>query len=118
MNYDTAKQLKDAGYVFIKPFGGRIGVNFSSIDSIVIREDDAFVRLDDFWYKLPTLSELIEACGNKFHRLVRMEDCWRAFGGQLPYNDNGQNDWNYSNSGSTPEIAVARLWRNINKPTA
>jgi len=61
---------------------------------------------DGYWYQ-PTLSELIEACGEGFHYLNRnIQSAGRAWfaGGERVTFD-----------GSTPEEAVARLWLALNK---
>ena len=86
MNYELAKQLKDAGF----PQVDLGGFNFG----------------DDLNY--PTLSELIEACGkngnNYFAALYNQMSEWQA---TSIYNDEGK--------GSTPEEPVANLWLALNK---
>ena len=92
MNYALAKELKDAGFPKSTP-----------------RFSDEFGRgqyTDDVYY--PTLSELIESCGEKFESLrLEMGDgtglFWRAHS-SLSRAD-----------GKTPEEAVARLWLALNK---
>jgi len=54
----------------------------------------------------PTLSELIEACGEKFYQLTDMGIGWTAI-------DNVER-W-HRGDGKTPEEAVARLWLALNK---
>jgi hypothetical protein len=58
-------------------------------------------------YRKPTLSELIEACGDEFTFLEKMDKTWTAFP-PMPNYKNGQH-------GSTPEEAVAKLWLELNK---
>ena len=76
MNYELAKELKDAGFPFDWPPD-------AIVDSVV-----------------PTLSELIEACGDGFYDLSR----------------EGEQDWIAGNQeidacvGHSSEEAVARLW--------
>lgn len=87
MTYELAGKLKDAGFP----------KNFSVL---------SFECGDDF----PTLSELIEACGNSFGQLERINN-WNTI------------EWYATNNikdieteiCSTPEEAVARLWLALNK---
>ncbi len=89
MNYELAKQLKDAGFPQ-KDICGHCGTKFHT---------DTF----------PTLFELIEACGDRFQRLSRMDYGFRAVGmkDSVIFCDN-----------NTPEEAVAKLWLELNKKTA
>ncbi len=90
MNYELAKKLKDAGFP---------------------QEGDGSVRWTDQEPNLgipvyqPTLSELIEACGDKFEFMGKGDPVseWIAF-------DNGE----LNGRGSTPEIAVANLYLALN----
>jgi hypothetical protein len=92
MNYELAKQLKDIGF----PQGGD-GKWIGSPDALVWRNDDrAYV---------PTLEELIEACGHDFSTLVLEaandeRNLWRATG-------TGYSEYQTYPS---PTEAVARLW--------
>ena len=61
----------------------------------------------------PTISELIEACGNRFFKLTQRKEHWVADalprkGEPLPKNFKPI-------FGSTPEEAVAKLWLELNK---
>jgi len=87
MNYELAKQLKDAG--FEKKSGAPIFI-----------EDDFFP---------PSLSELIEVCGKGFHGIY-IADNWKAHG----FKSDNEFDDIYT-MGSTPEEAVANLWLALNK---
>jgi hypothetical protein len=88
MNYELAKKLKDAGFVFKEWY-----LECHNGQSSELQWDNAE-------WEYPTLSELIEACGDRFELLERK----------------GLNQWhcrpcygeckNYS----TPEEAVANLW--------
>lgn len=71
----------------------------------------------------PTLSELIEACGEGFKGLLppsQMANCWLAVQkiGRIEdmegYEDGMWKYWTFS-SGSTPEEAVANLWLALNE---
>ena len=55
----------------------------------------------------PTLSELIEACGKPI-MLLGTKDDWQAFDGEDSFTL-------HSGSGSSPEIAFANLWLELNK---
>lgn len=80
--YELAKELKDAGF----PQADLGGFNHT----------------DDLNY--PTLSELIEACGEEFYSIVRMGTAgFKAFSA---VEDNEIS----TATAPTPEEAVARLW--------
>ena len=95
MTYDSAKQLKDAGF----PQSGK-GKWVSPPDVLVVRRDDRIYQ--------PTLSELICACGENFVALQRISNetgiYWLA-----KTKDNASMGGTEA-SGNTPEEAVARLW--------
>ena len=90
MTYELAKKLKDAGFS-----KGKIHAEMMEMEG------------ETFY---PTLSELIEACGEKIWKLEfsSTESIWRAF---------SQNSRLLIGSckGSTPEEAVANLWLELNK---
>lgn len=125
MNYELAKELKDAGF----PQGVKEQVR----DCFYFGEDgelrmwpwgDKEPELTGFT-KSPSLSELIEACGEGFDDLWgpyhneehKRTGYWRANGFML------REDWKHHSDphthpaalGSTPEEAVARLWLALNK---
>lgn len=88
MDYETFIKLKVAGYP-IKDFG----------------------YAPDVWKGggiSPTLSELIEACEH-FRLLEKEIGYWRACGWKIDLKDS------IEEHGSTPEIAVANLWLELNK---
>ena len=94
MDYELANQLRHAGF----PQGGK-GKWIVSLDQIVVRAADrAYV---------PTLEEIIEACGRQFLSLQRVpesesrNETW-VVGGTI--------DKNVYQQGSTPAEAVARFW--------
>lgn len=65
-------------------------------------------------YRFPTLSELIEACGDRFGSLTRNQrGVWYT---ASPFGE-GKNAYELaiSDEYSTPEEAVARLWLALNK---
>ena len=88
MNYELAKQLKDAGFP-------QIGSGFTLYPNDGIHKEVRF----------PTLSELIEACGGNSKALIQQNNktMWE-------YAIDGQGA-----VGQTPEEAVANLWLELNK---
>ena len=105
MNYDLAKKLKDAGFPQVFHYK-------------TAHEQDGYLDEDvnakDHKVAIPTLSELIEACGKDFGNLALKN-----------WNPEGNNQWiaepNYyismdiaEGAGFTPEEAVGRLWLLLN----
>jgi len=100
MNYELAKELKDAGF----PQDGHFGID--AVGTVgCIGDHPAKLPLI---VKAPTLSELIEACGE------------RSFILNAARTRGHRNSW-YAEAGGveaigpTPEEAVARLWLALNK---
>ena len=96
MDYSLAIELKNAGF----PQGGT-GRWIVDPSLIVVRTGDRAY--------IPTLSELIEECGENFETLVRYKD-----GTYRAYRRNGPEDLQAIPS-NTPTEAVARLWLALNK---
>lgn len=88
MKYELAKELKDAGLVWEE------------------RNQLSFSRAETY----PTLSELIEACGEHFAFLAKNDDGteWFATAEHLGVGS-------YKSKAITPLEAVARLWLKMNK---
>lgn len=108
MNYDLAKKLKDAGFPNI-----RIGDYFNH--TVGSHSDDRGGDSDYLCYcnkdKLPTLSELIEACGPLFNSLHQLGNGkWCADDSRI------QKQTHYS--GSTPDEAVANLYMALHEKEA
>jgi len=111
MNYELAKQLKDAG---LKQEGWN--GNFYDVDGQESSDFGDLVTAEGDEVYIPTLSELIEACGDKFGTLHQYK---------YPSNNGKQQDWlateQYKTAqvlkgeGATPEEAVAKLWLELNK---
>lgn len=107
MNYELVKELKDAGF----PQGDSMMAWVSQEEGLHMgreSENDIYV---------PTLSELIEACGDKFNTLNKVTGIsgktlhWRA--GEYDFDDC---HWpRLCLEGSTPEEAVANLYIVLNK---
>jgi len=64
--------------------------------------------------KYPTLSELIEACGGKFHYLSD-SSCFKNLEGITQKWVAHSKDHSRMGLGSTPEEAVAKLWLELDK---
>jgi hypothetical protein len=92
MNYDLAKQLRDAGF----PQGGK-GTWAFPPNALVGRANDRVY--------LPTLSELIEACGDIFHALRHpSQGGWQAF------SVTDREGVMETGIGETPDEAVGCVW--------
>lgn len=96
MNYELAKELKDAGFKY------------------------KTITHDENKRKLPTLSELIEACGDGLHSIRRGQ--WKGRGNWMASRDDVDEVGNSFpvepvGTGKTPEEAVAKLWLALNKKT-
>ena len=102
MDYKLAKELKDAGF----PQGDCTCEATESNPEAVCKEMRSGMRCNP-----PTLSELIEACGESFLKLVKIQltegEGVSYFESVSTYKEKG--------FGSTPEEAVARLWLALNK---
>jgi hypothetical protein len=99
ISHDLATELKDAGW----PQGGDGGW-ITSPHKIVVRSGDRVYA--------PTLSELIEACGDTFQMLIRDIDKWACKRFEPA---RWSHDLETLSVGSTAEEAVARLWLAHNK---
>ena len=104
MNYKLAKQLKDAGFPDI-----RIGEYFehkagshSDTTGCAGDDDPCFCNKD----KLPTLSELIAECGDRFYMLRLVKDYFQAV---------ADNEYGIVGLGKTPEIAAVKLYLELKK---
>lgn len=106
ISYELCKVLKDAGFPQ-NPSGicGHCHGFQMNPENFPHLNDDYKKSLPEYAYH-PTLSELIEACGDKFGVLEKIYDKnqWhcRPCTGKCMYF-------------STPEEAVARLWLELNK---
>ena len=94
MNYKLAKELKDAGW------------NDKNVSNIIIGGEDQA-------YKPPTLSELIDACGEEFVEISKgtkpVDYDWIA----QARREDGNNPFTVG-YGKTPEEAVSKLWIKLN----
>lgn len=113
LSYEICKKLKDTGWKFNSP---KKGVPFwfylNGIKSFVVNAFTPLMREDVLIP--PTLSELIEACGEleELKHINRTDrDEWLALAiEQEPWNHQS----NASGRGKTPEEAVANLYLSLN----
>ena len=101
-SYELARQLKDAGFPFRNNFELRY-FNEKKGGGIVFKDMDKFE--EEGLIKIPTLSELIDACGDGFNNLTKYVGGWGTF---TEYDDR-------IDLYSTPEEAIAKLWLLLNK---
>lgn len=114
MDYSLAKKLKDAG--FLQKLKTGSGFYYSGKICYMGDCDDGLHTIGcgccggsfkGDLIKVPSLSELIEACGGEAFRLSRnSEGRWFSSYGLLLKWEPGE--------GATPEEAVATLWLNLN----
>lgn len=116
MNYELAKKLKDQG--FKQEGEGRYLTGYPYPKSPTENGEpwmDEYKKYQEAIVYVPTLSELIKACGNDFTGLMHLTDgTWMAYGGEL-MPDDINDSWEYSHSskGSSPDEAVAELWLEV-----
>lgn len=117
LTYEIARELKDLGFPQKQPGKGELGWKYNDKNSLV----SLFASTEGDLY-IPSLSELIEACGDKFSHLEQMtfedkdvvydwvkeEGTWHA---EYQIGISPQ----MCASGFTPEEAVTNLWLQINK---
>ncbi len=119
ITFELAKQLKDTGLPqdlndsFYDSNNGYVGIKSGregyTDDAELTLYDDSFWRGGDATVSIPTLNELIEACGERFWRLEKFGDIWQC----SAFTDDKESSTHMN--GSTPEEAVARLWLELNK---
>lgn len=115
MTYNLVEQLKNAGFPFDKKYECYI---FKGERDYIAPDGTVFQRetLNSF----PTLSELIWACGFPFERLEQKKDGrtpegYRLLSGWFAIAWDADDTW--TGEGDTAEIAVAKLWLNIQDPS-
>jgi hypothetical protein len=109
MTYELAKKLKEAGFTFKEWY----------LEEHCGKSSE--LQWDNKDWEYPTLSELIEACGEEFGELS-LCSCMPA-----PHNHaciwdakakdemiNGEHQDKWAGRGDTPEEAVAKLWLALN----
>lgn len=103
MNYELAKQLKDAGF---PQDAENTRCRCSFPEEVSEPRTETYYGHDTVY--VPTLEELIEACGLPFLKLIRdSQTSWdaHAYIGSSVIFENG----------NTPTEAVAKLWLALNK---
>jgi hypothetical protein len=110
MDYELAKKLKDAGFPQTGKGSIELGYPEPKVNSYTKTTPIIKEPLDEVYH--PTLEELIEACGDKFHHLVHEKntvslDEWCASDGSFVWKVDAC--W-----GMTPSGAVAKLWLALN----
>lgn len=116
MNYELAKKLKDAGY----PQLGYCHSHWLCPDNCLYEQQkngsDYFgintardFDINNYAYS-PTLSELIEACGEDFGNLCRDKKKFKSYPPQPIQHEFSNLEWV-----DTPEEAVANLWLALNE---
>jgi hypothetical protein len=135
MNYDLAKELKDAGFpqepfwqVDVNAWGGswyylhRVSAPDACGIPVFADPDDykAGIERGDVLVKMPSLEELINACGNFVLTHGEGMEAYRLelLGGQVEKSrswaakiaSTSFGEYEFVDGGETPEEAVARLW--------
>lgn len=118
MNYELAKKLKDAGFPQNFKYGDYFQDGRMNEPELYQKECcyPEFEPKDTKACKIPTLSELLEACGERF---CELDQC----GNLSEWVARGDENWvkklprcNLQLAfGLTPEEAVANLWLKLNK---
>lgn len=115
MKLETLLELKKAGFPF----------SFEGKDDYEWTGELIYDPENNEWLKVPSLEELIEACGDRFDNLVKLypqdksakaprdSNNVRISGGwECSSKEDETYTWEY---GSTPSEAVANLWLSLNK---
>lgn len=103
MTYELAKKLKEAGF----PQGGS-GLWYTTatqVSRLHEIEPGDVIEMEVKPVYSPSLSELIEACGDRFSYLKKVGDQW----------DTSADNEGWGVYGSTPEGAMAKLWLALNE---
>lgn len=122
MNYELAKQLKEAGFPMLRDicahwFFNNDGEKFYYLNGWDNESDGN--PFDMYW--CPSLEELIEACGTTYEdetwgeavfSLSFGRDTWYAMFDVCDY----QPSKDLFSEGTTPSEAVAKLWLALNRP--
>ena len=128
IDYKLAKALKEAGFPQISNlFYGRNELWDERKQNYVVAMQ-SLRELDTCWDKdellpdscvIPTLPELIEACGDKLMSLSQISVnkvlVWRAEASEYDLKDVGIQAGRVGFEAKTPEEAVAKLWLKLNE---
>lgn len=111
MNYETLKKMKDVGFPFRKIETGRCVPDGPPFATDILGKPYPYIDFnweglgDAQHYYIPSLEELIQACGDKLFSLTRHGDVWQT---------NFIEGFSGETAGRTPSEAVANLWLKIN----
>ena len=100
MDYELAKELKDAGFRFSERDEDEYGDFYKDED-------------DGVFYHYPTLSELIEACGEDLSAMLFIDNKWVVGRQGMPFSY--LSEQHTQAKGATLEEAVSKLWLTLNK---
>lgn len=133
MDYELAKELKEAGFLRARRGRGPYLVFLAAKTifdpkakrwhhrqahwKLVYTHSPETQWPNNEWLLSPTLEELIEACGDKLQALYKGRACWIATE-QNPLLNDWYNFTGFHCDGLTPSEAVAKLWLELNKKTA
>lgn len=121
MDYELAKQLKETGFPQELKLGTGIVYDNGKVTDFVCQGngDECDCTTPNYagygigeWVRFPTLSELIEACGDNFIELDNLagipdeNKVWKAIGERYLLEEVER----HFGEGKTPEEAVAKLW--------
>lgn len=110
MNYALAKKLKDAGF---PQNGVGFGYSIHPVTGDIIRH---YTLTQPCEVKEPTLSELIEACGNSTFGLAFNDENHQWYSRKDNKMSLVHEAAGFHGHGSTPDEAVANLWLILNAP--
>jgi hypothetical protein len=99
IEYDLAKQLRDAGFPQTPTHG--IGCWWTWEGYVYKAEKDIPKKYRGVWFLNPTLTELINACGDQFFSVMLTDGLWSAHGLRMHVG---------GSAGTSPDSVVARLW--------
>lgn len=111
MNYELAKNLKDSEF----PLKVASQADSNHHHEMFQYGKDSIGR-DNTWWLEPSLSELIEACGEEITIQGTKKIGYRAYNSANIDYETGI--YNENADGATPEEAVANLWLALNKKDA
>ena len=122
MNYELAKELRDAGFPNIQDVQHRQGREFLAPDGRMSVYSLGEMAPTSDWF-IPSLEELMEACGDKLmslHRTVPPRDMGNFWCAEAYFESESDEETPTRGSGSTgigntPTEAVVRLWLALNK---
>ncbi len=102
MTYELLKRLRDSGFP-LKPISVELGKQISlDRPAVVFSRSNGNGKAEARLYYVPSLSDLVEACGEKLESMSRVPDGWECNGGR-----NGS-----ATQGPTLQDALAALWLN------